>query len=269
VEVSLLIKAAILGVVEGATEFLPVSSTGHLIVVADWLGFTGEAAKVFEIFIQLGAILAIVWLYRRRIASVIRTVPSEPRSRQFVLNLLIGFLPAAIVGLLFHDAIKRYLFNPVTVALAFVVGGIAILLIEHWRPAERIGKVDQVPPRTALGIGLAQVLSLIPGTSRSGATIMGAYCLGLSREAATEFSFFLAIPVMFAATTYDLLNSRHLVHAPDIPVFAVGFVFAFLSALLVVRAFLTYVSRRTFRPFAWYRIAVGLVLLVWYRHHTW
>lgn len=268
-DLSTLLQAAILGVVEGATEFLPVSSTGHLIVAADWLRFTGETAKAFEIFIQLGAILAIVWLYRDRIATVLRTAPSDPRSRRFVLNLLIAFLPAAIVGFLFHDAIKRYLFNPVSVALAFVLGGIAILLIEQWRPAERVRKVDDVPPRTALGIGLAQVLSLIPGTSRSGATIMGAYCLGLSREAATEFSFFLAIPVMFAATSYDLLKSRHLLHAADVPVFAVGFIFAFLSALVVVRAFLSYVSRHTFRPFAWYRIAFGVLLLVWYRHHTW
>jgi undecaprenyl-diphosphatase len=269
VDLSLLAKAAALGIVEGATEFLPVSSTGHLIVAADWLRFTGEAAKAFEIFIQLGAILAIVWLYRARIGAVLQRAPYEPRSRRMVLNLLVAFLPAAVAGLLFHDAIKRYLFNPVSVALAFVLGGVAILLIEQWRPPERISKVDDVPTRTALGIGLAQVLSLVPGTSRSGATIMGAYCLGLSREAATEFSFFLAIPVMFAATLYDLLKSRHLLHAADVPVFAVGFIFAFISALIVVGAFVTYVSRHTFRPFAWYRIAFGLLLLIWYRHHTW
>lgn len=268
-DLSLLAKAAVLGIVEGATEFLPVSSTGHLIVAADWLRFTGEAAKVFEVFIQLGAILAIVWLYRARIATVIQTAAYDPRSRRMVLNLLVAFLPAAIVGLLFHDAIKRYLFNPVSVALAFVLGGVAILLIEQWRPPARITKVDDVPTRTALGIGLAQVLSLVPGTSRSGATIMGAYCLGLSREAAAEFSFFLAIPVMFAATLYDLLKGRHLLHAADVPVFVVGFVFAFLSALVVVRAFLAYISRHTFRPFAWYRIAFGVLLLVWYRHHAW
>jgi undecaprenyl-diphosphatase len=269
VDLSPLVKAAVLGVVEGATEFLPVSSTGHLIVAADWLQFTGEAAKAFEIFIQLGAILAIVWLYRARIASVVQSAPQDRRSRRLLFNLLIAFLPAAVAGLLAHDAIKRYLFNPVSVALAFVLGGVAILLIEQWRPAERIRKVDDVPSGTALGIGVAQVLSLIPGTSRSGATIMGAYCLGLSREAATEFSFFLAIPVMFAATSYDLLKSRHLLHAADVPVFAVGFIFAFLSALVVVRAFLAYVSRHTFRPFAWYRIGFGVLLLVWYRHHTW
>ncbi len=268
-DLSPLFKAAVLGIIEGATEFLPVSSTGHLIVAADWLRFTGETAKAFEIFIQLGAILAIVWIYRARIAAVLGTASSSMRSRRLVLDLLIAFLPAAIVGLLAHDAVKRYLFNPVSVALAFVIGGIIILLIERWRPIARIHKVDEVPPRTALGIGLAQVLSLIPGTSRSGATIMGAYCLGLSREAATEFSFFLAIPVMFAATGYDLLKSRHLLHAADVPVFAVGFGFAFVSALVVVRAFLSYVARHTFRPFAWYRIAFGILLLVWYRHHTW
>ena len=256
-----LLTAAVLGVVEGATEFLPVSSTGHLILAGDWLGFVGDRAKAFEVFIQLGAILAIVWLYRARLSDVARTLSSDPRSRRLVVNLGIAFLPAAVVGLLAHDAIKRYLFSPTTVAVALVVGGVLMLLIERLARAPSVATVDDVPPRTALGIGLAQVLSLIPGTSRSAATIMGGYALGLTRPAATEFSFFLAIPVMFAATLFDLVKSRHLLSASDTPLFAVGFVVAFLTALVVVRAFLGYVARRSFALFAWYRIVFGGVLL--------
>jgi undecaprenyl-diphosphatase len=257
-----LIKAALLGLVEGVTEFIPVSSTGHLILVSHWLGETGEAGKTFDIFIQLGAILAIVWLYRERLLHAVAAAGRDGPSRRFLLNLLIAFLPAAIVGLLAHDWIKARLFTPVLVALALVIGGILILLIERLRPVERVAEVDEVPPRTALGIGLAQVLSLVPGTSRSGATIMGGYVLGLSRRAATEFSFFLSIPVMFAATLFDLLTSRGALSAGDAPVFAVGFVTAFVSALIVVRAFLGYVSRHSFAAFAWYRIVVGLLLLL-------
>ncbi|MEP6687159.1 MAG: undecaprenyl-diphosphate phosphatase [Gemmatimonadales bacterium] len=257
-----LLKAALLGLIEGVTEFIPVSSTGHLILASHWLGETGEAAKTFDIFIQLGAILAIVWLYRQRLTHALLAARSEPASRRFLVNLLIAFLPAAIVGFLAHDWIKARLFTPTVVSVALVVGGLLILLIERLHPRERVAEVGEVPPPTALGIGLAQVLSLIPGTSRSGATIMGGYALGLSRRAATEFSFFLSIPVMVAATGYDLLKSRGALSLADAPAFAVGFAVAFVSALIVVKAFLGFVSRHSFAAFAWYRIALGLVLLL-------
>jgi undecaprenyl-diphosphatase len=258
----LLLKAAILGLVEGATEFIPVSSTGHLIVVGEWLHLVGERAKTFEIVIQLGAILAVVWLYRARLLRTVGSARTDRSSRRLLLNLFIAFLPAAIVGLVAHDWIKEHLFTPTVVALALVIGGVVILLIEQWAPPPRIQQVGDVPPRTALGIGLAQVLSLIPGTSRSGATIMGGYALGLSRLAATEFSFFLAIPVMLAATLYDLFKSWSFLSAADGPMFLVGFVVSFIAALVVVRAFLVYVSGHSFAAFAWYRIVFGAVLLL-------
>jgi undecaprenyl-diphosphatase len=258
----LLWKAAVLGLVEGATEFVPVSSTGHLILVSNWLQLVDERAKTFDIFIQLGAILAVVWLYRRRLAGAVVSAGSNPESRHFLLNLLIAFLPAAIIGFLAHDWIKARLFNPEVVIAALIAGGVLILLIEHWSPRERIDDVDRVPPRSALGIGLAQVLSLVPGTSRSGATIMGGYALGLSRVAATEFSFFLAIPVMLAATGYDLLKSWSVLSSADVPMFLVGFGVSFLSALVVVKALLRFVSGHSFRVFAWYRIALGILLLL-------
>ncbi len=257
----LLLKAAVLGLVEGATEFIPVSSTGHLIVVSSWLGLIDERAKTFDIFIQLGAILAIVWLYRTRLTGAVLNARRDPVSRRFLLNLFIAFLPAAIVGFLTHEWIKARLFNPTVVAVALIVGGLLILLIERWAPNPRIVDVNAVPPRSALGIGLAQVLSLIPGTSRSGATIMGAYALGLSRTAATEFSFFLAVPVMLAATTYDLAKSWSVLAITDLPMFSVGFIVSFISAVIVVKAFLAYVSRHSFGVFAWYRIVLGLALL--------
>jgi undecaprenyl-diphosphatase len=258
---SVYLVAVILGLVEGATEFIPVSSTGHLILVGHWLGFEGARAKAFEIFIQLGAILAIFWLYRKMILTVLRAAGRPGPARNLVIDLFIAFLPVAITGLLLHNWIKARLFDPLIVAVALVVGGFAILLIERWAPRTTTDDVERVPPRTALGIGLAQVLSLIPGTSRAGATILGGYCLGLSRKAATEFSFFLAIPVMLAATLFDLFKSRHDLVSGDVPVFAIGFVVAFLSALVVVRAFLRFVSHHSFRPFAWYRIVFGLMLL--------
>jgi undecaprenyl-diphosphatase len=257
----LLLKAVILGLVEGATEFIPVSSTGHLIVVSSWLDLVDERAKTFDIFIQLGAILAIVWLYRGRLSAAVLSARHNPESRRFMGNLLIAFLPAAVVGLAAHDWIKAQLFNPTVVAAALIVGGILILLIERWAPSPRLGDVNQVPPRTAFGIGLAQVLSLVPGISRSGATIMGGYVLGLSRVAATEFSFFLAIPVMLAATLYDLIKSWTALAPADAVMFSVGFIVSFVSAVFVVRAFLTYVSGHSFNAFAWYRIAFGAVLL--------
>ncbi len=257
----LLWKAAILGLVEGATEFIPVSSTGHLIVVSDWLHLVDERAKTFDIFIQLGAILAVVWLYWRRLAHAVLSARRDARSRRFVGNLLIAFLPAALVGFLAHDWIKAVLFNSTTVAVALVVGGVLILVIEHWCPDTRVRDVGDLPSRTALGVGLAQVLSLVPGMSRSGATIMGGFALGMSRVAATEFSFFLAVPVMLAATSYDLLKSWSSLAPTDVPMFAVGFIVSFGSAVFIVRAFLRYVSAHSFAVFAWYRIAVGALLL--------
>ena len=258
----LLWKAVVLGLVEGATEFVPVSSTGHLIVVSDWLELRDERVKTFDIFIQLGAILAIVWLYRRRLSDTLRAAGRDPGSRRFLGNLMLGFFPAAAVGFLAHDWIKATLFNPTVVAIALVVGGVLMLVIERWAPRPRVQDVSALAPSTAFGIGVAQVLSLIPGTSRSGATIMGGYVLGLSRVAATEFSFFLAIPVMLAATGYELLKSWSSLAPTDAPMFAVGFIVSFVSALAVVKAFLTYVSRHSFAAFAWYRIAFGILLLV-------
>jgi undecaprenyl-diphosphatase len=254
-------KAVVLGLVEGATEFIPVSSTGHLIVVGEWLDFLDERAKTFDIFIQLGAILAIVWLYRERFRQLVRSARVEARSRRLLLNLVIAFLPAAVVGFLTHEWIKARLFNPTVVAAALIVGGIVILLIERWAPRPSIQDVSELPSITALGIGIAQVLSLVPGTSRSGATIMGGYVLGLSRVAATEFSFFLAVPVMLVATVYDLLKSWGTLTPADFPLFAVGFLVSFVSAIVVVRAFLAYVSGHSFSAFAWYRILFGVFLL--------
>jgi undecaprenyl-diphosphatase len=260
----LLGKAAIMGLVEGATEFIPVSSTGHLILAGDFLQFTGEKATTFEIVIQLAAILAVVWLYRVKVFGTLARAPSDPAARHFLFNLLLAFLPSAIAGVLIHDLIKEHLFNPVSVAWALVVGGVVILLIEWTKPPERITDAEQMPYRKAVGIGLAQVLSLFPGVSRSGATIMGGRSLGLSRAAATEFSFFLAIPTMFAATGYDLMKSWDLLSLSDLPVFAVGFVVSFFSALGVVKVFLGFVAKHTFIPFAWYRIGFGGLLLLYY-----
>jgi undecaprenyl-diphosphatase len=257
----LLVKAALLGLVEGATEFIPVSSTGHLILASDWLGLVDERAKTFDIFIQLGAILAIVWIYRERLVRTMADARRDPVSRSFLLNLIVAFLPAAVVGFLTHDWIKSKLFNPEVVAIALILGGLVILLIERWPPKSKVRDMATIPRRLALGIGFAQVLSLIPGTSRSGATIMGGYALGLSRTAATEFSFFLAIPTMLAATMYDLLKSWSVLGVTDIPMFAVGFLVSFVSAVIVVKAFLRFVSNHTFSVFAWYRIALGAVLL--------
>ncbi|HET7463323.1 MAG TPA: undecaprenyl-diphosphate phosphatase [Longimicrobium sp.] len=262
---SLLLKAAVMGLVEGATEFIPVSSTGHLILAADWLGFDQwHGAETFEVFIQLGAILAVVWLYRAKILGVLGSATREEKSRRLIVNLAIAFLPAALIGFLIHDFIKEKLFSPVVVAIALVVGGVVILLIEGWHRRVHTESVDDIRPREALGVGLCQVLSLIPGTSRSGSTIMGGVALGLSRVAATEFSFFLAIPIMFMATLYDLYKARHGLAGADAPVFAVGFVVSFISALLVIRWLLKFVANHSFRGFAWYRIVFGIILLALY-----
>jgi undecaprenyl-diphosphatase len=256
-----LLRALILGVVEGVTEFIPVSSTGHLILVGHWLGFTGDRATVFEIVIQLGAILAVVWLYRDTFVHAATAWTREASARRLVTNLAIAFLPAAVVGFVAHRWITAHLFNPTTVAAALVAGGLAILGVERFAGPTRVATVDDLRPRTALGIGLAQVLSLVPGVSRSGATILGGLGLGLSRPAATQFSFFLAVPVMVAATGLDLVSNLSILSLSDLPVFLVGFVASFVSALVVVQAFLRFVSGHSFRAFAWYRILLGGLLL--------
>ncbi len=259
-----LIKALLLGIIEGLTEFIPVSSTGHLIVASSLLEFTDERAKVFAIAIQFGAILAVCWAQRQKLAAVSRGLLNDRISQRFVSNLLVAFLPAVVVGLLFHRPIKAYLFSPLTVALALVAGGLLILWIESRQLRPRIDDIDELGWQDAVKIGIAQTLAMFPGISRSGATIMGSMLLGLSREAATRFSFFLAIPTMFAATVYDLYKNWDLLSLADFPLFATGFVAAFVAALFTVRALLAYVARHSFRPFAWYRIAFGgLVLLTW------
>jgi undecaprenyl-diphosphatase len=260
-----LFTAVALGIVEGLTEFLPVSSTGHLIVAGSLLGYTGEQAKVFEIAIQAGAILAVVWEFRARLAAVVTGLASQASARRFALNLLIAFLPAAVLGLAFSKAIKAHLFAPVPVACAFVVGALVILWAERrqkTRPETiRIADVDDMRWTDALKVGCAQAFALVPGTSRSGATIIGGMLFGLSRPAATEFSFFLAIPTLLAATGYELVKNRHLLAAQDLPAFAVGFVASFVSAFVCVRWLIRYVSHHDFVPFAWYRIAFGVVIL--------
>lgn len=272
----LLFKALIMGIVEGLTEFLPISSTGHLILAGSLLNFTGEKVKVFEIVIQAGAIFAVCWEYRARIASVVAGLGSQRRSQKFVINLIIAFLPAAFLGLLFSSKIKEKLFAPVPVALAFILGGFIILWVErrhrHGSGAHhvhdavndrlaRIQNVDDMSALDALKIGCAQALALIPGTSRSGATIIGGMLFGLSRKASTEFSFFLAIPTLLAATVYSLYKARALLTAADLPLFGVGTVAAFISAFFCVRWLLRYISSHDFTAFAWYRIAFGLVIL--------
>jgi undecaprenyl-diphosphatase len=265
-ELIILLKAFILGIVEGATEFLPVSSTGHLIIVGDLLDFNDGKGKVFEIVIQLGAILAVCWEFRGRLGGVAANLGHDAGARRFVLNLAIAFLPAALLGLALHGHIKEYLFTPLTVALALILGGFAILFIERRAPAAHTESVDGISFKQALQVGCAQALALIPGVSRSGATIMGGMVFGLSRKTATEFSFFLAIPIMFAATGYDLLKSRDLLAWADLPMFAIGFVTAFFSALIAVKILLRYVAGHDFRVFAWYRIALGIVVLAYFWH---
>jgi undecaprenyl-diphosphatase len=253
--------AGLLGVIEGLTEFLPVSSTGHLILAVDLLGFRGPAGHVFEIAIQLGAILAVCWLYRQRFAHVATNLFRETAARRFVLNLLFGFLPAMLIGVLAYSYIKSVLFSPEVVAIALVLGGFAILAIERWRPRPTVQEVDSITPGRALKIGLAQCVSMIPGVSRAGATIMGAMVFGVSRASATEFSFFLAVPTMLAATAYDIYKNSSALSLADLSVLTIGFVTAFLSALVVVKTLVGFVSRNGFTPFAYYRIVVGLVMM--------
>lgn len=259
----ILLKALLLGVVEGLTEFLPISSTGHLIVVGDLLDFNDDKGKVFAIFIQFGAILAVCWEYRVKLTKVVTGLGSDPTAQRFALNIAVAVVPAVVLGLLFHKTIKTHLFSPLTVAGALVVGGIAILAIERLRHRNHIESVDDLRWWNALLVGCAQSVAMFPGVSRSGATIMGGLLLGLSRRTAAEFSFFLAIPTMFMAATYDLYKNWGLLQVQDISMFAVGFVAAFASALLAVRGLLRYVSNHSFDAFAWYRIVFGFVVL-WY-----
>jgi undecaprenyl-diphosphatase len=257
----LLTKALTLGIVEGLTEFLPISSTGHLILVGDLLDFNDDKGKVFAIVIQLGAILAVCWEYRAKIGEVVVGIGSSVEANRFVMNLFIAFLPAAILGLLFIKTIKQYLFHPVPVALALVIGGVLILWAERRKHVVDIERVEEMDWKHALKVGLIQCLALIPGTSRSGATIIGGLFFGLSRKAATEFSFFLAIPIMFAATFYDIYKHHDILHFDDIGMFVVGFVASFISALLAVRGLLRFISNHDFTVFAWYRIVFGLIVL--------
>ena len=260
-DTTLLLKAALLGIVEGLTEFLPVSSTGHLIILGDLLGYNDETSKVFKIVIQLAAILAVCWDYRARLTKMVVGLPSDPAAQRFAALLFIGFLPAAVLGLMFHSTIKALLFNPITVATALIVGGVIILYVEKRAYHPRINSVDEMRWPDALKVGFAQALAMIPGTSRSGATIMGGLIFGLSRKTAAEFSFFLAIPTMFAATAYDLYKSWGLLRVDDLPVFAVGFVASFIAAMWAVKGFIRFISNHTFVVFAWYRIVFGLVVL--------
>lgn len=256
-----LIQALILGIVEGLTEFLPISSTGHLILAGDLLDFNDDRGKLFEIVIQSGAILAVVWEYRERFRKVIAGLPGDPVARRFVTNLAIAFMPLAVLGLTFGKAIKANLFAPVPVAIAFIVGAFVILWAERREHKITIHSVDEIGPWDALKLGFAQACALIPGTSRSGATIIGGLFFGLSRKAATEFSFFLAVPTLGAATVYQLYKERHLLAWGDLGLWVVGFVASFISAFLCVRWLLRYISSHDFTIFAWYRIVFGIVVI--------
>ncbi len=259
------IAALVLGLVEGATEFIPVSSTGHLIIATDWLGLDPEAPRmvVFNIVIQLAAVLAVVWVYRAKILDLLRRLPTDKSAQRFALAVIVGTIPAAVLGLLLDDWIEAHLFTPVTVAAALVVGGVLILLMERWAAQRRarVVDVDDVRAPDAFKVGLAQCLSLFPGVSRSGATIMGGLGFGLSRKAATEFSFFLAIPVMIGASALKLAKEADQLVGSDIPFILLGCLVSFVAALAVVRFLLRFVANHTFAGFAWYRIAFGLVLL--------
>jgi undecaprenyl-diphosphatase len=273
-DIALWIKAAVMGVVEGLTEFLPISSTGHLILAGSLLDFTGDKIKVFEIAIQTGAMLAVIWEYRVKLGSTVKGMGSDPIAQRFALNLLIAFAPAVVFGLTFNKAIKEHLFHPLPVAMAFIVGALVILWVEkrhHGRYGERdlegrrharVETVDDMSALDALKVGLVQCFALIPGTSRSGATIIGAMVFGFSRKAATEFSFYLGIPTLMGAGAYAVYKYRQLLSVADLPLFAIGTVFAFFSALLCIRWLIRYVSTHDFVPFAWYRIAFGAIVIL-------
>ncbi|MBC7484649.1 MAG: undecaprenyl-diphosphate phosphatase [Rhizobacter sp.] len=259
----LLVKAAIMGIVEGLTEFLPVSSTGHLILTGSLLGFTDDKSKVFDIAIQTGAIFAVMIVYWQRLRDTMAGLGNDKRAQRFALNVGIAFFPAVILGLLFGKAIKAHLFTPVVVASTFIIGGFIILWAERRTAAVvRVNSVDDMTPMDALKVGLVQCLAMVPGTSRSGATIIGGMLLGLSRQCATDFSFFLAIPTLIGAGLYSLYKERALLSVADIPLFGVGLLFSFVAAWLCVRWLLRYISTHTFVAFAWYRIAFGIVVLL-------
>lgn len=264
-DLTLLIKAALMGIVEGLTEFLPISSTGHLILAGTLLGFHDEKAKVFDIAIQTGAILAVILVYWQKIRDTVVALPSERQAQRFALNVLIAFFPAVVLGLLFGKAIKAHLFTAEVVATTFIIGGFIILWAEkrQARPdtAPRIHDVDQMDWRDALKVGLVQCFAMIPGTSRSGATIIGGMLLGLSRKAATDFSFFLAIPTLIGAGVYSLYKDRALLSMADLPMFGVGLLFSFVSAWLCVRWLLRFIATHNFNGFAWYRIVFGIIVL--------
>lgn len=258
----LLLKALVMGVVEGLTEFLPISSTGHLILAGALLGLDDDKGKVFDIAIQTGAIFAVIIVYWQRLREAVAGLGSSPAQRRFVANVAIGFLPAVVLGLLLGKAIKAHLFTPAVVASTFIVGGFIILWAERRQAgAVRIQSVDEMAPVDALKVGLVQCLAMVPGTSRSGATIIGGMLLGLSRKAATDFSFFLAIPTLIGAGLYSLYKERALLSLADLPLFAVGLLAAFVSAYACVRWLLRYIASHSFVPFAWYRIAFGIVVL--------
>jgi len=265
VDITLLIKAALMGIVEGLTEFLPISSTGHLILAGALLGFNGEKAKVFDIAIQTGAILAVILVYWQKIRATVVALPTQRQAQQFTLNVLIAFVPAVVLGLLFGKAIKAHLFTAEVVATTFIIGGFIILWAERRQAraetAPRILDVDQMGWRDAVKVGLVQCLAMIPGTSRSGATIIGGMLLGLSRKAATDFSFYLAIPTLIGAGAYSLVKERALLSLADLPMFGVGLLFSFVSAWLCVRWLLRFISTHSFNGFAWYRIVFGVVVL--------
>ncbi|MBA1288602.1 MULTISPECIES: undecaprenyl-diphosphate phosphatase [Pseudomonas] len=260
-------SAMVLGIVEGLTEFLPISSTGHQIIVADLLDFGGERAMAFNIIIQLGAILAVVWAFRGKIISVVGGLGTQPEARRFTANLLIAFLPAVALGVLFSDVIHHYLFNPITVACALIVGGVVMLWAEKRKHQVRIEHVDDMHWTDALKIGCAQCLAMIPGTSRSGSTIIGGLLFGMSRTAATEFSFFLAMPTMVGAAVYSGYKYRDLFQASDLPVFALGFLVSFLFAMIAVQGLLKFIAHHSYAVFAWYRVAFGLLILLTWQFH--
>lgn len=257
------ISAILLGVVEGVTEFIPVSSTGHLILASSLLGVEGEANKLFNVVIQLGAILAVVVLYWGKFMGILCDLPHKKPAQHFVRNIALAFLPCMIIGAVAYPYIKHYLFSSITVAIGLIVGGIAILLIERMKPSARIASTEAMGWRTALAIGFIQCLAMVPGVSRSGASIMGALALGVERKAAAEFSFFLAVPTMLAAAGYDLYKERALLDAGMLGIIAIGFTVSFVVAILVIRWMLDFVTRHGFAPFAWYRIALGGAMLIW------
>ncbi len=270
-DLTLAVKAFIMGIVEGLTEFLPISSTGHLILAGSLLDFTGENVKVFSIAIQAGAMLSVVWVYRQKILEVLFGMFTHQKERRFALNVIIAFIPAAVLGLLFAKSIQAFLFYPIPVAAAFIIGGLIILFVERKDTDDynaRIQDIDEMTAMDALKVGIAQAFALIPGTSRSGATIIGGMLFGLSRKVATEFSFFLAMPTLFGASIYSIYKERALLQASDIPLFTVGTVSSFIFAFLCVRWLLRFISSHNFIPFAYYRIAFGILVLV-SAHYGW